>query len=504
MSALIVDRPSALPGGTVLIVPFFDGDALEDLPERDVLNPERIDDLRRESALYALRYHCTMIFGSRDTYHVLFVAAKERETFDALAMLRCAAAGARWATLRGFGRIAVLDRGYLSAHDFGHAAVEGCVRGSYDPGLQKTRTRGRAPLESVHLVSNRSGEDLQDGASLGLIVGESSKIARDLVTLPANEVTPSTLAVRAEALASEHGLASSILTESDLRDLGMRALLAVAAGSEEPPCVIVMRYGDPSARVRLALVGKGITFDSGGLSLKTAEGMEHMKSDMAGAAAVIAGIVAIARLRLPNVSVTAYVGATENMPGGHSMRPGDIVTALSGETIEVLNTDAEGRLVLADVLAYAESQGATHIVDLATLTGGAVTALGHVTTLAAGKPSAWVNVVVGAAVAGLERTWPMPLFPEYRDIMWSEVADIKNSGGRAASPLTAAAFLSDFVRNAAWAHLDIAGTAWLPKREPYAEKGATGAGVGTIVNLAALLSRGDRHEMNSLTGGDKL
>jgi leucyl aminopeptidase len=242
--------------------------------------------------------------------------------------------------------------------------------------------------------------------------------------------------------------------------------------------------------VKVAFVGKGLTFDSGGLSLKTAEGMETMKTDMSGGAAVIAGMVAVARLKPEGICVTGYVGATENMPGGAAMRPGDILTAMNGTTIEVLNTDAEGRLVLADVLAYAVSEGATHIVDFATLTGAAQVSLGDAATLATGKPMEWVNEVVAAADAGLDRAWPMPQFREYRQAMDSDFADLKNTGGRGGGALNAAAFLSEFVGGVPWTHMDIAGTAYGRDGKPYRAKGATGVGVGTIVSLVRELTRG--------------
>ena len=262
----------------------------------------------------------------------------------------------------------------------------------------------------------------------------------------------------------------------------------MAAGSAQPPRLIVLRYGDQEAAIKLAVVGKGITFDSGGLSIKTAQGMETMKGDMGGGAAVLGGMLAIARLAPAGIAVTGYIGATENMPGGNAMRPGDILTAYSGETIEVLNTDAEGRLVLADALSYAESQGATHIVDFATLTGGAVVTLGSAASLGAGRPGPWVASVVGAAAEGFERVWQMPMYPEYRKAMDSDFADIKNSGGRYASALTAAAFLSDFVAAVPWAHIDIAGTSFVEDVKPYAAKGGTGVGVATIVALVRQLT----------------
>jgi leucyl aminopeptidase len=275
-----------------------------------------------------------------------------------------------------------------------------------------------------------------------------------------------------------------------MRELGMGSLLGVAAGSHQPPRLIKLRYGDTEAKEKVAFVGKGLTFDSGGLSLKTAEGMETMKTDMGGGAAVIAGMVAVARLKPKGLSVTGYVGATENMPGGAAMRPGDILAAMNGTTIEVLNTDAEGRLVLADVLSYAVREGATHIVDFATLTGAAQVSLGDAATLATGKPLEWVEEVVASSDACLDRAWPMPQYREYRQAMDSDFADLKNTGGRGGGALNAAAFLSEFVDGVPWAHMDIAGTAYGKDAKPYRSKGATGVGVGTIVGVVRRLAGG--------------
>jgi leucyl aminopeptidase len=296
------------------------------------------------------------------------------------------------------------------------------------------------------------------------------------------------LAKRAQRLAADTGLECEVLDQERMRELGMGSFLGVAAGSAQPPRLMAIRYGDSDAPIKLALVGKGLTFDSGGLSLKTHEGMETMKSDMSGAAAVIAGMVAISRLRPTGIQVTGYVGATENMPGGSAMRPGDILTAMNGTTIEVLNTDAEGRLVLADVLAYAVQQGANRIVDFATLTGAAMVSLGDAASLATGKPLEWVEEVVAAADEGLDRTWAMPQYREYRQAMDSDFADLKNTGGRGGGALNAAAFLSEFVGDVPWTHMDIAGTAFSREPKPYRPKGATGVGVGAIVALVRRLT----------------
>jgi leucyl aminopeptidase len=473
-----IDRES------VIIVPFLEDDNLADVPEVAALGGQQLADAVARREVRAQSYDVTMVHGSSP---LAFVGAGSRADLDALKLARVCAAASRYVTGRGFTRLAIVDRRLVSAFEFGQAAVEGAIGGTYDPGVRKTRDRTPRRLESITLVSGQ-GSSVEEGARVGRITAEARSIARDLVNLPPNDLTPRSFAERAQALAAENALACDVLDEQRMTELKMGSLLGVAAGSAEPPRLIVLRYGDAAARIKLAVVGKGLTFDSGGLSLKTAEGMETMKGDMGGGAVVVAAMVAIARLAPAGLSVTGYVGATENMPGGAAMRPGDVLTAMTGETIEVLNTDAEGRLVLADVLAYAAQQGATHIVDFATLTGGAVVALGHTASAVIARPAAWGEQVVEAAAEGLERTWQMPLFEEYRRAMDSEVADIKNVGGRAASALTAAAFLADFVGDQLWAHVDIAGTAFADKDSPFRPRGGTGEGVGTIVALARRLA----------------
>lgn len=473
--------------GAVMVVFLFEGEEIT--PQLLASEGDRIMSLAGAEGLRAAEYEPTMLRSDVGRRTLMLMGAGERKECDALKLMRVSAAASRVATGRGYSDLAFVDPRALGPVEAAHAIVEGAIRGSYDPGLRKTRSVRSRHLDVLTLVTETPhAVEARRGVELGTIVGEASCAARDLVNLPPNELTPTSFAERARTLGEAAGLEVELLDEGGIRALRMGALLGVAAGSRQEPRVIIMRYGDPAAEIKLALVGKGITFDSGGLSIKTAQGMETMKGDMGGGAAVLGGMLAIARLAPEDISVTAYIGATENMPGDNAMRPGDILTSFSGETIEVLNTDAEGRLVLADLLAYAESQGATHIVDIATLTGGAVVALGHAATLAAGRPSEWVEDVVAAATGGLERAWHMPLYPEYRSAMKSEFADIKNSGGRAASPLTAAAFLSDFVTSVPWAHLDIAGTSFVDDTRPYAAKGGTGVGVGTIVSLVRCLT----------------
>jgi len=476
-----------LSAETALIVFVFD-ETQSSSRAVEVLGAGQVALLQQTGRIPSSRYETTMVHSNGDHPAVLYIGGGEGTDLENIIVMRLAAAAARAALSERYSRLAFLDPELIDGFEFAHAVTEGAIRGAYDPGLKKSNREQAAQILELVLVSSRDETTLHQGANLGRIVGEANTLARDLINLPPNDLTPTVFAERAQQLAGECGLRCDVLDEQAMRDLGTGAILGVAAGSAEPPRLIVLGYGSDDAPTKLSLVGKGLTFDSGGLSLKTAEGMETMKHDMGGGGAVVAGMVAIARLKPANIQVTAYVGATENMPGGKAMRPGDVLTALNGETIEVLNTDAEGRLVLADLLAYAKKQGATHVVDFATLTGGAVVALGTACSLAAGHSNSWVASVVDAAERGLERAWRMPLFEEYRHAMDSEVADIKNSGGRQASPLTASAFLSDFAEGMEWAHIDIAGTSWSDRGSAYQAKGATGEGVGTIVSLVRWMS----------------
>ncbi|HZU13192.1 MAG TPA: leucyl aminopeptidase [Chloroflexota bacterium] len=480
MNASVVSKVSDVADNAVVATALFEGEDSASLP---FLSPEQSAQL---AALLNLgpavtrRGTTTLLPAGRSARPVLVVGAGKRGDVTALNLKRGAAVASRYLTGLGFSHIAYVARSQMDGEAWGQASLEGALEGAYDSAIKKTSDRTPRRLDTVTLVSTSDG--VESGVRVGQIVGEARDIARELVNLPPNELTPTVLAERAQELASRHGLECSVLDENQIEHMGMGALLGVAAGSKQPPRLITLRYGSPDARKRVAFAGKGLTFDSGGLSLKTGEGMETMKSDMAGAAAVIAGMVAVARLQPQGVCVTGYVGTTENMPGGGAMRPGDVLTAMNGKTIEVLNTDAEGRLVLADVLSYAVKQGETHIVDFATLTGAAVVALGHAAALATGKPMSWVEDVVKASDSGLDRAWAMPLYPEYRRAMDSTIADLKNTGGRSAGAgaLTAAAFLSEFAEGAEWTHMDIAGMAFNREGSSSSAPGGTGTGVGTI------------------------
>jgi len=292
-------------------------------------------------------------------------------------------------------------------------------------------------------------------------------------------------AERARVVAKSAGVKVDVLDEKRIAELKMGMLLGVARGSQEPPRLVVLRHEPDNAipGVVLGLVGKGITFDTGGISIKPAENMDKMKDDMSGGAAVIAAMAAISRLNAP-VRVIGIVPMTENMPGGRAVKPGDILTSAEGKTVEILNTDAEGRLVLGDGLWYARQLGATHLVDVATLTGACVVALGKTTSGLFGTPDAWVEEVRQASDRAGDRSWPMPVYDDYKEQLKSEIADFTNTGGRAGGAITAALFLKEFTGDLPWVHIDIAGTAWAEESKPYQPKGATGVAVRTLAQLA--------------------
>ena len=364
------------------------------------------------------------------------------------------------------------------------AAAEGALLGDYEPDQLKTdAAKADKRIQSFQILGNAS---LQPALDRGRIIGEAQNFTRDMVNQTANLLTPLALAGYARQMASEFGLDCEVLDRERMTQLGMGSLLGVAQGSAEPPALIVIRYNPASGPTRdnLGLVGKGVTFDTGGNSIKPADGMEKMKYDMAGGAAVLGAMRAIAQLK-PPVSVTALVPAVENMVGSRAQRPGDIVTSLNGKTIEVLNTDAEGRLILVDAITYAIRLGCTHLVDAATLTGAIVVALGHIHIGAFTNNEAFLAQVMSSAKAEGERMWQMPMDDDYKDYLKSPFADLPNIGGRWGGAITAAMFLKEFTEDKPWVHLDIAGTAWIDDVKPFTAKGPSGVGVRTFVNLAS-------------------
>jgi len=369
------------------------------------------------------------------------------------------------------------------------AVIEGALLGLYRFGkYKKADENGEKAIHNLTLLERDRAKirAIEDGVHRGRILAEATIFTRDMVNEPANTLTPSEMAARARKMASTLGLTVRTLERNDMKRLGMGALLGVAQGSQEPPKLIIVTYKGKKGKgkgPRLGFVGKGITFDSGGISIKPSEGMEAMKGDMAGGAAVLAAVKGIAELKLP-VDVMAIVPATENLPSGTAQRPGDIVKAMNGKTIEVINTDAEGRLILADGLCYACEMGVTHLVDVATLTGACVVALGSVRTGAFATDPELMRRVKAASEASGEKLWELPLDDEYGEQIKSDYADIKNVGGRKAGAITAAKLLANFVGKTPWVHLDIAGTSQAEKDHGYQVKGATGAMVRTLIHLA--------------------
>jgi leucyl aminopeptidase len=368
------------------------------------------------------------------------------------------------------------------------AIVEGAVLGLYS--FSRYKKPDYEDIGEMLIVGREQSTIpvVERGVHEGRIMAEATCLARDMVNEPANYMTPSRMADIAKEIADKHGLELNILNSEDMEAMGMGALLGVARGSSEPPKLITLGYkGDQRSEKAVGFVGKGITFDSGGISIKPSEGMGEMKDDMAGGAAGMAALSAIVQLK-PKVNITAVVPATENLPSGTALKPGDILKAMNGKTIEVINTDAEGRLILADALSYAVKQGLSPLVDLATLTGACRVALGDGYSGAFTNNQELLNEVMKAGDRSGEKLWQMPMPEEYKEQNKSEIADVKNTGNRYAGAITAALFLSEFVDNTPWVHIDIAGTSLSSKETGYVVKGATGVGVRTLVELALSLA----------------
>jgi leucyl aminopeptidase len=416
---------------------------------------------------------------------VLLAGAGKLEKFDCAEMRKVAGAAVRHLKSKSVQTIALALDPEHAGGEYAAAAVEGAILGEFEPDRYKTDEDGKKSVEAFAVAAAGGGAELDAAVARARILAEAQNFARGLVNEPANRLTPSKVAEAARQMASEYQLECEVLERGQMEKLGMGALLGVAQGSAEPPALVVIRYrpAQTESKAHLGLVGKGVTFDSGGISIKPAEGMERMKSDMAGGAAMLGAMRAIAQLQ-PAMAVTAFIPCVENMPGSRAQRPGDIVTSMSGKTIEVINTDAEGRLILADAITYARQQGTTHLVDAATLTGSIVVALGHLNIGLFANDEAMRERVLQAAKAEGERTWPMPLEDDYKEYLKSDFADLANVGVRWGGAITAAVFLREFAGDTPWAHLDIAGTAWLEESKPFLAKGPSGVPVRTLVRLA--------------------
>jgi leucyl aminopeptidase len=424
---------------------------------------------------------------------LLVIGAGKRDQFNGTTLRKIAAVALRYLKSRSVHNFVFAVREGGTSETNAQAIVEGFLTADFETDKYKTDKKKDKFIDSVAIAGYGESEKsaAQMGVKRGQIIGEAQNFTRDLVNEPSNKLTPRILAEKAEAMAKEAGLAIEILDEKKIADLKMGALLSVAQGSVEPPRMIIITYNPPqppkAGAPVVGLVGKAVTFDTGGISIKPADGMEKMKYDMAGGATMIGVMRALAALK-PTVKVICVVPATENMPGGKAQKPGDIQTAMSGKTIEVLNTDAEGRLILADGVHYAKQLGATHLVDTATLTGAIVVALANVNVGVFGSDQAWTEKLLASAKEAGEKMWQMPMDDEYREFIKGSFADIQNIGsGKGGGSITGAWFIREFAGDSPWIHLDIAGTAWNDDAKPWLAKGPTGVSLRTLVQLVMSL-----------------
>ena len=419
---------------------------------------------------------------------LLLVGAGKREPFTSATLRKISGAALRYLKARSVKNLALLVREGDATEELAQAIVEGALAADFESDKYKTDKKNDKKIESLTVAGYSEAERGvgEKGLTKGRIIADSQNFARDLINEPSNKMTPTILAQKAEAMAKAAGLSVEILDEKRIAELKMGALLSVAQGSVEPPRMMIITYNPPTAKPGapvIGLIGKAVTFDTGGISIKPADGMEKMKYDMAGGATMIGVMRALAALK-PRVKVICVVPSTENMPGGRAQKPGDIQTAMSGKTIEVLNTDAEGRLILADGVHYTKQLGATHLIDAATLTGAVVVALAGINVGVFGSDQAFTDKLLASAKAAGEKMWQLPMDDEYREFIKGTVADIQNiSSGKGAGATIGAMFIKEFTGDSPWIHLDIAGTAWNDDAKPWLAKGPTGVALRTLVHL---------------------
>ncbi|HKV06350.1 MAG TPA: leucyl aminopeptidase [Candidatus Acidoferrales bacterium] len=419
---------------------------------------------------------------------LLLVGAGKPEKFAISDLRKIAGTAVRHLKSRGVRKFTFLAREGEQGPPAAQAVAEGLVVGGFETDKYRTERKNREIL-SVSLAGFDAGlgANLTAAIGHGCVIGESQNFARDLINEPSNRLTPRMLATKAEAMAKEVGLGVEILDERKIAELKMGALLGVAQGSVEPPRVIVLRYVPENPRPGgpvLGLIGKAITFDTGGISIKPSNNMEKMKYDMGGGGTMLGVMRALAFLK-PAVPVIAVIPSTENMPGGRAQKPGDVQVSMSGKTIEVINTDAEGRLILADGVTYARKLGCTHLIDAATLTGAIEVALANVNVGAFGTPRDYLDRFLESAKAAGEKMWPMPLDEEYEEMIKSHIADIRNTGsGKGGGASTGAWFIKEFAEDTPWIHLDIASTCWVDDGRPWLAKGPTGIAIRSIIDFA--------------------
>ena len=422
---------------------------------------------------------------------LLLLGGGKAKKFSVSELRKLAGAATRTLKSRSLRSFAFLAPDTIKLEDAVRAIVEGAFIGNFDPDTYKSDRKDQK-IDALTIVARGDQGALLKAMEEARVIGESQNFTRELVNEPSNRMTPSVLADHARRMSQQVGLKCEVYGADKIKELKMGAFWGVAQGSDEPPALIVMRYepaGAPDKPV-LGLVGKGVTFDTGGISIKPADGMEKMKYDMAGGATMIGAMRAIALLK-PKVKVIGIVCATENMPSGKAQKPGDIQTAMSGKTIEIINTDAEGRLVLADGLCYARQLGCTHLIDAATLTGAVVVALGYANAGVFANDDAMYEQFGKALNRAGEKMWRLPLDDEYKEQIRSNIADIMNTGGRWGGAITAAMFLKEFAEDTPWIHLDIAGTAWMEDSKPWIAKGPSGIALRSLVEFAKEF--GDKH-----------
>jgi leucyl aminopeptidase len=426
------------------------------------------------------RDETAILYPSGPAPRVLLVALGKPEEIDRTAIRRAAATASKRARSIGVPRAAFYlppeARGKVGLSDAAQVIAEGLNQGAWQYNEMKKPPEEKKPnLERFDVLAEEGPPELIEGHRLGDAIGAGQTLARSIQVLPGNVCTPSYVADRASELARRYGHTVTVLDKAAIVKEKMGALLSVAQGSAEEPRFIALEYkgsdGSP-----IVLIGKGVTFDTGGISIKPAQNMEDMKYDMSGAAAVLGTFEMLGRFK-PKAHVVGLIPSTENMPSGTAIKPGDVITSHFGKTIEIINTDAEGRLILADALSYARRYHPSAVVDIATLTGAIVVALGHTASGVMGTEDKLVEELRKAGDLADERVWPLPLWDDYRDLMKSDIADVKNTGGRPAGSISAGWFLREFVDGFAWAHLDIAGTAYSDREDATRVKGPTGVGV---------------------------
>jgi leucyl aminopeptidase len=451
-----------------------------------------LGELEASGELTGKAYECTLVHRPAGLVarRLLVVGGGKKDKFSPHQLRRIVGTAVRHLRARGGHDVSWLTGDLSTGAGALQVAVEGAILADYDADRYRTERNSERFMDRLDLVTGGSEpmEPIRAAVERGCVIAEAQNFTRSLVNEPSNKMTPSLLAQHATDLAARWGLECNVFGPEDIQRMKMGALWSVAQGSEEPPRLIVLRYSHPEAPESpvVGLIGKGITFDTGGISIKPAENMHEMKTDMAGGATMLGVMQAIAQLK-PKVHVVTVVPATENMPSGRAYKPGDVITSMSGKTIEVLNTDAEGRLVLADALTFAKQQGCTVLIDAATLTGAVTVALGNITTGVFGWNKEWVNRVLSSAAAAGDRMWELPVDEEYRDLYKSQIADLANTGGRYGAAIVGAMFVGEFAGETPWVHLDIAGTRWSNEEKPYLGKGPTGSPVRTLVDLLTRL-----------------